>query len=176
LLDQATRTRNPTLILWWAATKRVDSARQLLADMVGADLAGMHAIGIAVHNIVKGVTQMRQLYSDPAQRATLSGEAVRAQCIFAPATVLRQPLVSEGSTQGQLEAGTLVLLNLQAANAQSPGEDLAFLRQSWSRCPAEQWVPALLEGIWSRARREAPQSQSNASTVGCPHVPGQPAS
>ena len=28
--------------------------------------------------------------------------------------------------------------------------DLVFLSQSWSRCPAEKWVPALLEGVWTR--------------------------
>jgi hypothetical protein len=25
---------------------------------------------------------------------------------------------------------------------------LVFMRGSWSSCPAEQWVPAMLEGVW----------------------------
>jgi hypothetical protein len=175
VLDKAPRTMNPILLLWWAITGRVDRARLLLAEMAGGNLAGMHAIGVALHNIVEGVNLMRQLYSDPVERAGLSGESASGRCLFAPATVLRQPTVSESSTQGQLETGTLVILNLQSANTKLPSANVTFLKQSWSRCPAEQWVPALLEGIWSRACRDQLQGQSNGNVTACPFTPRQPA-
>ena len=151
LLDKAPRTMNPALLAWWAVTKQVDKAKKLLSDMVGGDLAAVHAIGIALHNIVSGVNAMREIYKDPSTRATLTPESVRSRCLFAPASVIRQPTGRGNSTNNGLEPRTLVVLDLQAANAKSPDENLVFLRQTWSQCPAEQWVPALLEGIWRRA-------------------------
>jgi len=164
ILDKAPRTTNPFSLMWWAVTGRVDAAKQLLAEMVGGDLAGIHAIGIALHNIVNGVDLMRQLYNDPVQRASLSAQAAASRCLFAPATVLRQPTASSSSNEGELNTGTLVILSLQAANANVHNQDVAFLRQSWSRCPAEQWVPAMLEGIWRRACRDTGQGSGNTAT------------
>jgi len=174
ILDKAPRTLNPFLLLWWAITGRVDTAKQLLAEMVGGDLAGIHGIGIALHNIVNGVDLMRQLYRDPKQRALLSAQAAASQCLFAPGTVLRQPTASSSSAEGELNTGTLVILSLQSANANAPNKDVAFLRQSWSRCPAEQWVPAMLEGTWSRACRDMPRSQGNGNAAACPYAPQNP--
>ncbi len=162
LLDKAVHTLNPGLIAWLALTKQADDAKQLLSDMVGGDLAAVHAVGFALHNIVSGVNLMRQLYSGPAGRAALSAETAGSKCLFAPVNVLRQPTMPDSTANGDLETGTLVILNLQAANANAPDANLAFLRETWSRCPAEQWVPALLEGIWRRACD--PQTQSQGAT------------
>jgi hypothetical protein len=151
VLDQAPRTLNPVLLVWWAVTGRVQQAKRQLAGMVGGNMAAVHAIGVAVHNIVSGVNLMRQLYSDTSARAALSPAEAGRQCLFAPQTVIRQPTAFCNSAQIDLNPGTLVLLSLRAANQKSPDGDAAFLRNTWSRCPAEQWVPALLQGIWRRA-------------------------
>jgi len=151
LLDRAPRTMDPAVLAVWALTKQVDQAKQTLSDMVGGDLAAVHAIGIALHNIVSGVNLMRELYSDASTRAGMSPEIAGSRCIFAPATIIRQPTAPDTLHTCELETGTLVLMNLQAANEKSPNSDIAFLRKTWSQCPAEQWVPALLEGIWTRA-------------------------
>lgn len=151
VLNQAPRTLNLPLLAWWKITGRLNQAKKLLSDMVAGDLAAVHAIGVALHNIVSGVNLMRELYKDPSNRTSLSPETASERCIFAPASVLRQPLASEGSASGKLETGTVVILNLQTANAEKPNADLAFLRNTWSQCPAERWVPALLEGVWRRA-------------------------
>ncbi len=68
LLDQAVHTLNPGVIAWLALSKQADQAKQLLSDMVGGDLAAVHAVGIALHNIVSGVNLMRQLYCDSTSR------------------------------------------------------------------------------------------------------------
>jgi hypothetical protein len=151
VLNQAPRTMNPALLAWWALTHRVDRAKQLLADMVAGDLAAVHAVGVALHNIVAGVVLMRQLYGDSNRRSALSPQSASSQCLFAPETVLRQPIATVDSAQGRLETGTLVILKLQDANKITPDMNVCFLRETWSRCPAEQWVPALLQGIWRRA-------------------------
>jgi hypothetical protein len=168
VLEKAPRTMNPILLAWWAVTGRVSRSKQLLSDMVGGNLAAVHAVGIALHNIVKGVNLMRQLYKDASERATLSPEAVGSRCLFAPATVIRQPTAPDSSASGELQTGTVVLLKLQTANAVSPNRDVAFLRRTWSRCPAEQWVPALLEGIWRRACRLPSSANPNGKAGGCP--------
>jgi hypothetical protein len=171
VLDRAPRSMNPALLAWWAATKRVDRAKQLLSEMVGGDLAGVHAVGVAVHNIVSGVKLMRQLYRDPVERTSLSPETAGSRCLFAPAAVIRQPTTSGSSAKVELETGTVVILNLQAANAKSPDKNVVFLRETWSRCPAEQWVPALLEGVWRRACGLQPQSHSRGNAAGRRYTP-----
>jgi len=173
VLDKAPRTMNPVLLVWWAATKRVERAKRLLSGMVQGDLAGVHAVGIALHNIVSGVRVMRQLFGDPSERLALSREAARARCLFAPRSVLRQPTASVSSDKGELTTKTLVMLNLQAASASSGDRDVIFLRETWSRCPAERWVPALLEGIWQRACGLPAKSDSNGDATGCPFTPPQ---
>jgi hypothetical protein len=45
---------------------------------------------------------------------------------------------------------SLFTLGLGSASKGAANRDLVFLSQSWSRCPAEKWVPALLEGVWTR--------------------------
>jgi hypothetical protein len=151
VLAQAPGNLNPLQTVVWAVNHKVDSAKVLLAGLVGGDLAAVHAIGIALHHIVSGVNLMRQLYADPANRTALSPDAASARCLFAPDSVLRQATAPDDSGNYQFDTGTLVQFKLQDASAKTPDADLAFLRNTWSRCPAEQWVPALLAGIWLRA-------------------------
>jgi hypothetical protein len=156
VLNEAPRTVNPVSLAWWAATGKVEQAKQLLAGMVDGDLSAMHAIGVAVHNIVSSLALMRQLYSNRNSQGTPSPEEAGKECLVAPATVIRQPTADGCPAAGGLGTGTLVLYSLQAANEKAPGTDVAFMRGTWSQCPAEQWVPAFLEGVWRRACQENP--------------------
>ncbi len=151
LLSKAPRTVNPILLLSLALTDKLDRAKQLLSGMVGGDLAGVHAIGIAVQNIVNGMVFMRQLYNDRSMRTSLSPEMAGGRCVFAPDSVIRQAISSTTQNGSELGTGTVVILKLQAAQVETPDNDLAFLSKTWSRCPAERWVPALLQGTWRRA-------------------------
>ena len=89
-LDAAPRTSNPLKLLWWSLTGKVRKAKELLASKVNDDLLGVHGTGIALHNIVKSFHHMRTLYCDIGRRSMLSSEEVSRQCLFAPASVLRQ--------------------------------------------------------------------------------------
>lgn len=153
VLDKAVRTMNPALLAWWSATMRVERAKRLLSEMVRGNLAGVHAVGIAVHNIVNGVSLMRNLFSNLEQRTALSPETAGAMCLVAPAMVVRQPTRECPFANDRLTPATLVLLKLATANEKPHDRNTSFLRETWSRCPAEQWVPALLEGVWRRAGR-----------------------
>lgn len=137
--------------LAWKVTGKVTRAKALLASMVDGDLAGVHAVSVAIHNVVRGLNQMRGLYLDTSVRQTLTPEMASRRCLFAPGVVLRQA-TSSGTVSGcPYAAGTLLLLELEKARQASGDESMIFLADTWSRCPAEQWVPAMLEGVWRRA-------------------------
>jgi len=150
-LDAAPRKNNPfTLLVWWL-TGRVRKAKTLLASKVNGDLAGIHGTGVALHNIVKSFQHMSSLYSNLSLRSSLSPEEVSRQCLFAPASILRQATGAGDLAGCPFRKGTLFVAALSEARKKSGSEEVVFLRNSWSRCPAEQWVPALLEGVWRRS-------------------------
>ena len=152
VLDQAPRTFNPFLLVWWSLTGAVAKARRLLADKVGHDPSGVHGVGVAVHNFVPAFSRMRALWAEPSARNRLTPEAAAAQCLVAPQQVVRQPTKSGAALAGDFSDATLILLQLGAANARSPSPETAFMTQTWARCPAHAWVPALLAAVWRAAQ------------------------
>jgi hypothetical protein len=99
--------------------------------------------------IVDGLHKMRQLAADPALRSSMTTDAAVDECLFAP-TVIRQAKTSGEVGGCPFGRGSLFILGLRSASKGAANRDLVFLSQSWSRCPAEKWVPALLEGVWTR--------------------------
>lgn len=151
VLDAAPRSNNLIMNCWSELTGKVRKAKKLLASKVNGDLAGVHGTGVALHNIVKSFHHMRGLYIHIGLRSSLSPEAIARRCLFAPASVLRQA-TGNGELAGcPFSKNSLFIVALGEAQKQSGSEDVVFLKNSWSRCPAEQWVPALLEGVWRRA-------------------------
>jgi hypothetical protein len=153
VLVAAPRSSNLPKLCWWFVTGKVRRAKRLLAGMVGEDLSAVNAIGIAVHNLVKSLHQMRSLYADASLRNALSAEAAAGQCLRAPASVYRQS-TAQGTLVGKtFPKNSLFVLNIGAASQLSGGRSLVFMEESWSWCPASAWVPAMLEGVWSRSLR-----------------------
>ncbi len=151
-LDGAPRSFNPLQLLWWALTGAVPRARRLLAEKVGGDPSGLHGTGIAVHNIVAGLKTMRKLWNDGGSRRRLPPAGAAAQCLVAPQQVIRQPRKAGLCVAGAFEPTTLVMLQLDKANTQRPSAQMAFMAQTWARCPAHAWVMALLAGTWRVAQ------------------------
>jgi hypothetical protein len=153
-LVKAPRSSNIPKLIWWRISGKVSRAKRKLASMVNDDLSAVNAIGIAVHNLVKSLRQMRALYSNVNSRLTLSPADAANQCLVAPASVLRQATIA-GELNGNLFSNnSLFILNIGEAAKQEGAERLVFMRDSWSSCPAEQWVPAMLEGVWLRANSQ----------------------
>lgn len=151
VLVAAPRSKNLPLMLWWFLSGKVRRAKRLLAGMVNDDLSAVNAIGIAVHNLVKSLRRMRVLYEDAPARRGLSAEAAAEQCLFAPVSLFRQ-----ASAAGQLgdcpySRNALFVLAIGEASRSAEGRSLVFMDDSWSRCPANLWVPAMLQGVWRRA-------------------------
>jgi hypothetical protein len=153
-LDDAVRTRNPFRSIQLHITGRLRRSRKLLARRVNGDLAGVHGTGIAVHNLVRGFTTMRDLWAKGHPRPS-ADEAV-GRCLFAPQTVLRQATVKGGTLAGEVRPGTLLMYELDTIRAHAPGADAVFMAGTWAECPAVAFVPALLRVVWERtvAREE----------------------
>ena len=146
-------------MLWWRISGRLERAKALLASMVNGDLSGVIALIAARQLIGDGLHKMRQLAADPALRSSITTDAAADQCLFAPPNVVRQAKTSGEVSGCPFRKGSLFILELGSASKGPTNRDLVFLSQSWSRCPAEKWVPALLEGVWTRVVAALPASE-----------------
>ena len=150
LVLEAAGSSNVLKMLGWRISGRLERAKTLLASMVNGDLSAVNGISVALHHIVDGLHKMRQLAADPTLRSSMTTDAAVDECLFAPATVIRQAKTSGEVGGCPFRRGSLFILGLGSASKGAANRDLVFLSQSWSRCPAEKWVPALLEGVWTR--------------------------
>jgi hypothetical protein len=155
---EAASSSNILKMLWWRISGRLDRGKTLLGSMVNDDLSGVIALIAARQLIVDGLHKMRQLAADPALRTSITTDAAADQCLFAPPDVLRQAKTSGEVAGCPFRRGSLFVLELGSASKGAPNRDLVFLNESWSRCPAEKWVPALLEGVWTRVLATSPAS------------------
>jgi hypothetical protein len=155
---EAASSSNVLRMLGWRISGRLERAKTLLASMVNGDLAGVIAMIAARQLIVDGLHKMRQLAADAALRSSITTDAAVGECLFAPGTVLRQAKTSGEVGGCPFRRGSLFTLGLGSASKGAANRDLAFLSQSWSRCPAEKWVPALLEGVWTRVSATSNES------------------
>ena len=147
---EAASSSNVLKVLGWRISGRLERAKTLLASMVNGDLAGVIAMIAGRQLIVDGLHKIRQLTADPALRSSITTDAAVDECLFAPTTVVRQAKTSGEVGGCPFRRGSLFILELGSASKGVANRDLVFLSQSWSRCPAEKWVPALLEGVWTR--------------------------
>ena len=147
---EAAGSSNVLRMLRWRISGRLERAKTLLASMMNGDLSAVIALIAARQLIVDGLHKMRQLAADPALRSSITTDAAVDQCLFAPTSVVRQAKTSGEVGGCPFRRGSLFILELGSASKGAANRDLVFLSQSWSRCPAEKWVPALLEGVWTR--------------------------
>lgn len=151
ILVTAPRSPNVLRTARWILSGKLHRAKRLLAGMVGGDLAAVNGIGIAAHNIVNSLQQMKRLYSDLSTRRALSPEEAVRESLAAPVSLLRQA-TSHGEISGcPFSRNSLFVLAIGRASKAPGGQSLVFMDESWSGCPASQWVPAMLEGVWKRA-------------------------
>src|SRR5271154_1868753 len=87
---EAASSSNVLKMLGWRISGRLERAKTHLASMVNGDLLGVVAMINARRLIVDGLHKMRQLAADPALRSSITTEAAADECLFSPATVLRQ--------------------------------------------------------------------------------------
>src|SRR5260370_14342724 len=156
---EAASSSNFLKMLGWRISGRLERAKTLLASMVNGDLTAVNAMITARQLIVDGLHKMRQLAADPALRSSITTDAAVDECLIAPTNVVRQAKTSGEVSGCPFRRGSLFILELGSASKGAANRDLVFLSQSWSRCPAEKWVPALLEGVWTRVSATLHESQ-----------------
>ena len=159
---EAASSSNVLRLLWWRISGRLERAKTLLASMVNGDLIGVIALSTARQLIDDGLHKMRQLATDAALRSSITTDAAVDECLFAPPTVLRQAKTSGEVGGCPFRRGSLFILKVGSASKGASNRDLVFLGQSWSRCAAEKWVPALLEGVWTRVSATSQESKKTS--------------
>jgi len=150
-------------MLRWRINGRLERAKMLLASMVNEDLTATNGISVALHHIIDGLHKMRHLAANPTIRSSMTADAAVDECLSAPTTVVRQAKTSGELGGCPFRRGSLFILGLGSASKGPANRDLVFLSGSWSRCPAEQWVPALLEGVWKRVLAPLQEKPRGAS-------------
>jgi hypothetical protein len=98
---------------------------------------------------------MRSLYADSDVRSSLSPEAAAHQCLFAPVSLYRQATAAGQLGGCPFPRNALFVFEIGEASRREGGRSLVFMDETWSQCPAAQWVLAMLEGVWRRATRIA---------------------
>jgi hypothetical protein len=152
---------NPLAALRLKITGELTRAQNLLAEKVHNDRSGVHATGIAIHNLVRGFAEMRNILAAPDWPPN---DVVVARCLKAPESVLREATEGTPSSKDGVRAGTLMVFDLKSAQQRDAGPEVVFMAGSWSQCPAAAWVPALIRTVWERAcRLPAPASSRQAS-------------
>jgi hypothetical protein len=151
VLVAAPRSPNILLVTWWFASGQLGRSKSLLTRAVNDDLSGVNAIGIAVHNLVKSLRHMRTLYADTGIRSSFTPEVAAQQCLFAPISLYRQATDAGKLDQCPFPRNSLFIFEIGKASQREDGRSLVFMNDTWSQCPAAEWVPAMLEGLWLRA-------------------------
>ncbi len=148
-LREAANTKSPLRQLWWRLTGKVKRAKALLGAATGENLVAMHGIAVAAHNLDATMDSLRSFYANETVRKTLTPEMAVEKSLNAPPVVYRQALVDGAAAGCPYSKSTLFLLKLKDVRA----KDMIFMSGTWSRCPAEPWIPAVIAGTWKRAIR-----------------------
>ncbi|WP_259065235.1 hypothetical protein HDF24_01045 [Mucilaginibacter sp. X4EP1] len=151
ILHEAAGSKNLPKMLWWRLTGKVQYAKKLLGVVTNDNLLAIHGIAVAAHNLVATAGRLKSFYADESLRKTLTPETAVEQSLSAPPVVYRQALADGAAAGCPYSKSTLFLLKLQDANRNHQAKDMIFMTGTWSRCPAEQWIPAVIAGTWKRA-------------------------
>ena len=128
-----------------ALAGRLPKAQRVLSKAMAGDRNGVHAIGVAVHNLAATLDTLRALDKTLPERAALT------RALAAPARVARQGLSVAETVGGRVRPGSFVVLEVGATAERTLDPRVAFLRDAWSGCPAHAFVPRLTARIWREA-------------------------
>ena len=145
------RSWNPVLRLVRWLSGELYRAQKILTRAADGNAAAVHGTGVAVHNLVQSLDWLRSARADAGRARRLTPVTAARASLQAPQTVVRAGAYSTDLPGGTVSPGTIVALDTRKAASRAMDTDLAFLGSSWSRCPADVWVVALLEEVWRRS-------------------------
>ena len=120
---EAASSSNVLKMLWWRISGRLERAKTFLGSMVNGGVVGVNAMITARQLIVDGLHKMRQLAADPRVRPSMTTEAVLSECLFAPATVVRQAKTSCEVAGCPFRRGSLFIFGLGSASKGAANRD-----------------------------------------------------
>jgi hypothetical protein len=150
ILREDANSKNLPKMLWWRLAGKATRAKVLLGSMLDDNLVAMHGIAVAAHNLVATAGRLRSFYADQSLRHTLTPEMAVEKSLSAPPVVYRQALEKGAANGCPYSKSTLFLLKLKDASLGGQAKDMIFMTGTWSRCPAEQWIPAVIAGTWKK--------------------------
>jgi len=154
-LDRAVRSLNPLTQLSLAVTGRLRRAQRRLFEAAGGDTFCMHATGIAVHTLVDAVERLRLALADEGTRRHAMLGQIFGQALLGPDSVARHTRGFVDDVPGvEVKPGTLVLLRPKKASQFAVDPRITFMSKTWSACPADRLVQALIARIWEEATGE----------------------
>jgi hypothetical protein len=128
---------------------RLTRAKQSIEHAAQGDLYCVHGTSIGMENVARSVRCLRKAASSRARHRLSADEALR-ECLAVPAAVLRgcsRPLDVPFLAEPLTERSLLVFM-LGRAFRKSGELDVAFLSDTWSRCPARHVIPDMLRAVW----------------------------
>jgi len=143
-------SKNLPKMLWWQLMGKARRAKELLGSMLNDDLVAIHGIAVASHNLVATVGKLRSFYADKSLWNSMTPDMAVEESLSAPQVVYRQALAKGAAGGCPYSKFTLFMLNLKEASQNTQAKDMVFMSGTWSRCPAEQWIPAVISGTWKR--------------------------
>lgn len=150
VIREDANSMNLPKMLWWQYLGKARKAKEKLGLLFNDNIYAIHAVAIASHNMVAAVRILKNLYADQSSRYSITPERAVQLSLSPPPRVIRQALEKGAAAGCPFSKNTLLLFKLKDADQDKKASDLIFMNDSWSRCPAEQWVPAVLAGVWKR--------------------------
>jgi len=166
-IDSAARSLNPLLHLWLSLSGSLRRSQKRLFEAAKEDTSCMHATGIAVHTLAGAIERLRLALADAETRRYATLGEIFGTAVLGPANVVRHTRVFVDDIPGlSLVPGTLVLLQIAKANLLTVDARVTFMVRSWSACPADRFVLALVARVWERATGETLPSIASRTTAG----------
>ena len=152
-------------------TGTIGQARARILEVTGGDTYCAHAISLALPNMIATFERMREVRQATPDPGLVRSDTVVTRCLRGPKNLMRgvRPLVlppdprlalrrpnvkiDVAETRKPLRRGAIV--RFDRGEAQSGDRRLVFAEDSWSACPARDWVPDLFAEIWRRSASKA---------------------
>ncbi len=137
--------------------RRLASARRRLHSAAAGDLDCFHATTFAVHSAVDAIERMRAHVLDDRTRRLAALEAVD-RCARPPKRALRTSVraFQPSFRRSPLPAHVLVVYATRRAHRIDSTLVDPFAGHTWSECPGDDMVRALLRDVWEARRADYP--------------------
>lgn len=145
----------PWKTLFHRLSGRLAASKQQVFEAARGDSYCVHATTIGMRHITEAVENLRRAALRPDKRRLAPDEILR-ECLVVPPALVRTCTadVDVPFLDLPLTARSLVIFLTASAYKESGDEDVAFLAEGWSACPARDIVPEMLRAVWHAAHHD----------------------